>query len=93
MQRVAGKPDCMAFYHQSSTNLKFYKTPYTDFYKVIKSKLVTRSELGKRNLIEGYDVIIYTKSSKMSCRVGSGVISEDLTIIISLRLPDERSTF
>lgn len=38
------------------------------------------SEWGKGNPLEGYDVKIYTECSKMSCGVGSAIISDDLAI-------------
>lgn len=37
-----------------------YTTPYTDFDKVFKVKIPKRSEWGKGNPLEGYDVKIYT---------------------------------
>lgn len=67
MRLFAGKPEYIVTPKSPIVNKKSeYATRYSDFEKVFKISIPTRSG-GKEYLIGGYDVKIYTDVSKMSC--------------------------
>lgn len=68
-----------AFYHLSE-----FTASYTDFDKVFKVKISTRSGWAKHNLIEGYNLKIYIDGCELNYGFRSSIMSDDLTISFSL---------
>lgn len=61
-----------------------FTNPSTAFEKVFKSMNPTRSKSFKGNLIEDYDVQIYTDGSKMISAIGSIIFSDYMANSLSL---------
>ncbi|XP_046811157.1 uncharacterized protein LOC124420850 [Lucilia cuprina] len=70
-----------------------YITPHTDFDRVFKVRVPSRSEWCRGNLPSEYTTRIFTDGSKMNCGVGSGVFCEEAGVSISHRLPNNCSVF
>lgn len=70
-----------------------YLVPYTDFCRNFTTIIPTREEWNLGNVLTEDGKAIFTDGSKTSQGTGSGIYSEELDIMVSIRLPDHGSVF
>lgn len=84
------------YQHPYKINLKIHRyssiffifNAKSNFFKIFKIKISSRKEWKVNNAFREYAISMFTDKSKKETSIGSGILSDNLNISVSLKLPN-----